>query len=155
MRRPPHPTGKVFVDHPDEAPHLDLANAIYGLLLQLIVPSFGRTGRDAARAQRAHLDAAIALMPATRGTDRKGVSLNPSNIGHAKVVLRTYLTFASSQHGPRHKQCYDRRNGRTYPDNSHVHCHGGIGLMTPASLHVGLGAHRAARPYPQGRLRPA
>lgn len=110
MRRPPHPTGKVFVDHTDAAPHLDFANAIHGLLLQLIVQSFGRTGRDAARAQRAHLDAAISLMteldlasrllarlPATREPNgpRAGMtftmlrSVEPYFSGTAEVALLT------------------------------------------------------------------
>ncbi|MDQ6619451.1 MAG: ferritin-like protein [Pseudomonadota bacterium] len=62
MRRPPEPENKVFVNHSESARVLDLANAIYGLLLRLLVQAFGQTGVDSARQQRQHVSAAIELM---------------------------------------------------------------------------------------------
>jgi hypothetical protein len=62
MRRPPEPEDKVFVRARPAAAVLDLANAVYTMLLQLVLQSFGRTGRDAPAGQRRHLDAAIGLM---------------------------------------------------------------------------------------------
>lgn len=62
MRRPPEPEEKVFVDDPAAARVLDFANAVYGLLLRLLVQAFGRTGPQAAAEQDRHLSAAITLM---------------------------------------------------------------------------------------------
>ena len=62
MRRPPEPEDKVFVDDPEAARVLDFANAIYAMLLRLLVQAFGRTGASAAKAKALHLDAAIGLM---------------------------------------------------------------------------------------------
>lgn len=62
MRRPPEPEDKVFVDEPSAARVLDFANAIYAMLLRLLVQAFGRTGADAAKAKEQHIGAAIGLM---------------------------------------------------------------------------------------------
>jgi hypothetical protein len=64
MRRPPEPEDKVFVDEPSAARVLDFANAIYAMLLRLLVQAFGRTGPDAAKAKEQHIGAAIGLMHA-------------------------------------------------------------------------------------------
>lgn len=64
MRRPPEPEDKVFVDDPQAARVLDFANAIYAMLLRLLVQAFGRTGPDAAKAKDLHIGAAIGLMHA-------------------------------------------------------------------------------------------
>lgn len=62
MRRPPEPDDKVFVDEPAAARVLDFANAVYAMLLRLLVQAFGRTGAEAAKAKAQHLGAAIGLM---------------------------------------------------------------------------------------------
>ena len=62
MRRPPEPEDKVFVDQPSAARVLDFANAIYAMLLRLLVQAFGRTGAGAAKAKEQHIGAAIGLM---------------------------------------------------------------------------------------------
>jgi hypothetical protein len=64
MRRPPEPEDKVFVDEPAAARVLDFANAIYAMLLRLLVQAFGRTGKDVAKAKETHIGAAIGLMHA-------------------------------------------------------------------------------------------
>jgi len=60
MRRPPEPTGKLFVEAPDAARLLDLGNAQYGLMLRCLAQAFGRPG--AAEPKRIFIDAAIELM---------------------------------------------------------------------------------------------
>jgi CDGSH-type Zn-finger protein/uncharacterized Fe-S cluster protein YjdI len=60
MRRPPDPTGKLFVDAPDAARLLDLGNAQYGLMLRCLAQAFGRPG--GAEPKRVLIDAAIELM---------------------------------------------------------------------------------------------
>ena len=62
MRQPPEPDDKVFVDDPTAARVLDLANAIYGLILRLLVQSFGRQGPSARQVQERNMTAAIDLM---------------------------------------------------------------------------------------------
>jgi CDGSH-type Zn-finger protein/uncharacterized Fe-S cluster protein YjdI len=60
MRRPPEPTGKLFVDASDAAKLLDFGNAQYGLMLRCLAQAFGRPG--AAEPKRIFIDAAIELM---------------------------------------------------------------------------------------------
>lgn len=64
MWRPPTAEGKTFIAGWPAAAVLDLGNAVYGLLLQLIVQAFGRSGPDAAAAQRRAISGAIDLMHA-------------------------------------------------------------------------------------------
>ena len=78
MRRPPSPEGKTFVDAPDAARVLDLANAVYALLLQLIVQAFGRTGGRPVAGQARTLDAAIGLMHALAAISDRLVRLPAS-----------------------------------------------------------------------------
>jgi hypothetical protein len=61
LRRPPEPEGKVFIDDPLAARVLDLANAVYGLLLRFLLQAFGRED-DSGAAQRRYMSAAIDLM---------------------------------------------------------------------------------------------
>ncbi|KQW66974.1 hypothetical protein ASE17_19880 [Phenylobacterium sp. Root77] len=62
MWRPPAGDEMAYIDGRDAAPVLDLGNAVYGLLLQLVVQAFGRTGEGAGAAQRRLMAAAIDLM---------------------------------------------------------------------------------------------
>ncbi len=62
LRRPPEPGDKVFIDNPEAASLLDFACAAYGLLLRLLVQSFGRGGSDPSAEQRTLTSAAIELM---------------------------------------------------------------------------------------------
>lgn len=62
MWRPPAGEGMAYIDDPSAAPVLDLGNAVYGLLLQLVVQAFGRTGEHGAAAQQRAMSAAIELM---------------------------------------------------------------------------------------------
>ena len=64
LRQPPEPEGKTFVDQPEAAMLLDLACAIYGLLLRCLVQCFGRAGDDPERSQIVLMSAAIELMHA-------------------------------------------------------------------------------------------
>lgn len=49
LRRPSEPGDKLLVDHPNAAAMLDFACATYGLLLRLLVQSFGRLSPEAPR----------------------------------------------------------------------------------------------------------
>ncbi|HEX2493361.1 MAG TPA: ferritin-like domain-containing protein [Steroidobacter sp.] len=60
MRRPPTAADKVFVEAPDAAQALDLANALYGQMLRCLAQAFGCAGD--ADGQRMLIDAAIELM---------------------------------------------------------------------------------------------
>jgi hypothetical protein len=62
MRRPPEPEDKVFIDDPSSAQVLDVANAVYGLLLRFLVQAFGREKAHAAQSR--FLGCAIDLMHA-------------------------------------------------------------------------------------------
>ena len=62
LRRPPEPGDKVFIDNPEAAALLDFACAAYGLLLRLLVQSFGRGGSDPSTEQKTLASAAIELM---------------------------------------------------------------------------------------------
>ena len=62
LRRPPEPGDKVFIDNPEAAALLDFACAAYGLLLRLLVQSFGRGGPDSSAEQKTLASAAIELM---------------------------------------------------------------------------------------------
>lgn len=64
MRRPPEPEDKVFIDEPSAARVLDFANAIYAMLLRLLVQAFGHTGAEAEKVKALHIGAAIQLMHA-------------------------------------------------------------------------------------------
>jgi CDGSH-type Zn-finger protein/uncharacterized Fe-S cluster protein YjdI len=60
MRRPPEAADKVFVEAPDAAQLLDLANALYSQMLRCLAQAFGRPG--APDAKRLLVDTAIELM---------------------------------------------------------------------------------------------
>ncbi|WP_332811505.1 ferritin-like domain-containing protein [Sphingomonas sp.] len=62
LRRPPEPEDKVFIDAREAAVLLDFACAAYGLLLRLLVQSFGREPTDALARQKRLFAAAIELM---------------------------------------------------------------------------------------------
>lgn len=64
MRRPPDPAGKTYVDHPDTAPVMDAANAIYAAMLRALVQGFAETEPTRKRAcLDASVDAMRALVP--------------------------------------------------------------------------------------------
>ena len=62
LRRPPEPQDKVYIDDPKAAELLDFACATYGLLLRLLVQSFGRQGLERRAQQERLISAAIDLM---------------------------------------------------------------------------------------------
>jgi hypothetical protein len=64
MRLPPEPDDKVFIADPKAARVLDFANAVYGLVLRLLVQSFGRIAEGATSGPNRCLNAAIELMHA-------------------------------------------------------------------------------------------
>jgi CDGSH-type Zn-finger protein/uncharacterized Fe-S cluster protein YjdI len=63
MRHPPTPEDKIYIDLDPAASMLDLANATYVHMLRLLVQAYAETRGE--RAQRAQVDAAVALMYAT------------------------------------------------------------------------------------------
>ena len=65
MNRPVVAEGHSFVDAPATAPVLDVANAAYGLMVQLLARAFGHV--DEAQARKALADAAIELMAVAIG----------------------------------------------------------------------------------------
>jgi hypothetical protein len=90
MRRPPEPEGKVFIDAPAAARVLDFANAIYGVLLRLIVQAFGRQGPNVVSMQRAYLSAAIGLMHLLERTSSMLVRMPAS---HNDIETHAGMTF--------------------------------------------------------------
>jgi hypothetical protein len=60
MRRPPTPEGRVWIEAPEAAAAVDLANAIYLHMLRCLTQGFGRVGGGPAQA--ALIDAAIDCM---------------------------------------------------------------------------------------------
>ena len=63
MRKPMNAANRVHIDHPVAAEVLDLANALYGLMLRLLAQSYGRPPVEA-DGKRLFADAAIAVMGA-------------------------------------------------------------------------------------------
>jgi hypothetical protein len=94
LRLPPSPEDKVFVDHPDAAALLDFTCSVYGLLLRLLVQSFGRTGSEPAREQKTLISAAITLMHTLAGASDQLTRLPASsskpgvNAGMSFTMLR-------------------------------------------------------------------
>jgi hypothetical protein len=99
MRRPPEPEGKVFIDAEPAARVLDLANAVYGMLLRCLVQAYSKSATSARSEKERMLSAAIDLMhvlsivaktlaklPAVRG--HQGV-----NAGMTFTVLRGVEPF--------------------------------------------------------------
>jgi hypothetical protein len=99
MRRPPEPEGKVFIDAEPAAKVLDLANAVYGMLLRCLVQAYSKSASAAISEKERMLSTAIDLMhvlgivaktlatlPATR--DHQGI-----NAGMTFTVLRGVEPF--------------------------------------------------------------
>src|SRR4029434_11186640 len=63
QRRPPIPEGRVWVTEPLASKYIDMANAIYNLMLRVFVQGFSVTGRSR-ESKGALLDTAYALMHA-------------------------------------------------------------------------------------------
>jgi hypothetical protein len=101
MRRPPEPEGKVFIDAEPAAKVLDLANAVYGMLLRCLVQAYSKSATATKSEKERMLSTAIDLMhvlsmvaktlaqlPATR--DHQGI-----NAGMTFTVLRGVEPFIS------------------------------------------------------------
>lgn len=84
MRRPLVDTDRVFVDDPAAARVLDFGNAVYALLLRLLVQSFGRRGAEGAALRDRHLGAAIGLMHVL-GRAGRALARLPASDAHAGV----------------------------------------------------------------------
>ncbi|HYP13024.1 MAG TPA: ferritin-like protein [Bryobacteraceae bacterium] len=100
MRRPPEPEGKVFIDAEPAARVLDLANAVYGMLLRCLVQAYSKSARSekdqilSAAIDLMHVlglvSKALAKLPATR--DYQGI-----NAGMTFTVLRGVEPFIHGQ----------------------------------------------------------
>src|SRR5205807_2305218 len=61
MRRPPDPTGRVFVEDTQAALVLDFANALYGHMLRCLAAAYGRPTAESST-KRVMIETAIDLM---------------------------------------------------------------------------------------------
>jgi len=116
MRRALDPAHRVFIDAPEAARVLDLANAVYGHALRCLVQGYGR-GRDGATGKRVFLDAGIDLMmvlsrigshlaslPASRShpginagvtfTMLRDVARLPSGDGEARIIAERLVEMS-------------------------------------------------------------
>jgi len=84
MRRPPEPEGKVFIDAEPAAMILDLANAVYGMLLRFLVQAYAKSATTAAPEKEQMLSAAIDLMHVLDITARTLAKL-PASLDHPDV----------------------------------------------------------------------
>lgn len=95
MRRPADAGNQIFIDDPIAARVLDLANAVYGLLLRCLVQSFGRVGPSASSWANAFISTAIDLMHVLAGLGSLLVRLPASaatsgvNAGMTFTMLRS------------------------------------------------------------------
>jgi Ferritin-like len=135
MRRPPEPEDKVFVNEPSAARVLDFANAIYAMLLRLLVQAFGRTGGDAAKAKELHIGAAIELMHvlAKAATALASMPASPAHPGNAR---RAQLHHAAR------RRALLRRRGRACPDRRAAE---GAARRRPGAGRAASGPRRAGR----------
>jgi CDGSH-type Zn-finger protein/uncharacterized Fe-S cluster protein YjdI len=98
MRRPPTPEDRVFVDAPDAARLLDLANAVYNQMLRCLIQAYGRIG-DEGRVKAELVDVAIGLMgvvtPLAEALTRLPASdAHPGvNAGMTFATMRFYQPF--------------------------------------------------------------
>ncbi len=90
MRQPPDPGDKVFVDAPGAARVLDFGNAVYALVLQLIVQAFHRPEVDADAAQSRLFDIAIELMHIL---SRTGTALTRMPASESNPEIHAGLSF--------------------------------------------------------------
>jgi len=103
LRRPPEPEDKIFIDDAAAAELLDFGCATYGLLLRLLVQSFGREG---AGQQAALVNGAIELMhvlgAAGRALARMPASLSAPGIhaGLSFTMLRGIEPLLQPSEGP-------------------------------------------------------
>ncbi len=89
MNRPLDPVNRVFVDMPEAARVLDLANAVYGQALRCLVQSYGRERGGTAKRQL--VDAAIDMMMILSEIGTHLASLPAS---HAHPGVNAGVTFA-------------------------------------------------------------
>lgn len=101
MRRPPTPEGKVFIEAPEAAAVVDLANAIYAQMLRLLIQAFGRVGPEAEKA--ALIDGAVDLMFALTPAAEHATTL-PARNGdascHAGMSFATIRSLSPIPYGP-------------------------------------------------------
>jgi len=95
LRQPPDPEDKVFIADPEAARLLDFTCAAYGLLLRLLVQTFGRTGKSAAADQAKIMDAALALMHVVGAASGQLARL-PANPDHEGVNAGMSFTMLRS-----------------------------------------------------------
>ncbi|SMC16365.1 Uncharacterized Fe-S cluster protein YjdI [Andreprevotia lacus DSM 23236] len=99
MRKPPDAQGRVWVAAPEAQALLDLANAIYELMLQCLSHGFAATDRNE---KRALIDAAITLMQALDPLGKqlarsKANEQDNCNAGMSFAALRQVASPASAQ----------------------------------------------------------
>ncbi|HYF57846.1 MAG TPA: ferritin-like protein [Burkholderiaceae bacterium] len=90
MRRPPEPEGKVYVDEPAAARVLDFSNAVYAMLLRLLVQAWGT--RPAEGTGAALMSAAIDLMHVL---GRSATALTRMPASRAAPGVRAGMSFTS------------------------------------------------------------
>lgn len=84
MRHPPEPEGKVFINAEPAAMILDLANAVYGMLLRCLVQTYAKSAAAAAPEKERMLSAAIDLMHVLEMTAKTLAKL-PAVLAHDGV----------------------------------------------------------------------
>lgn len=100
MRRPPDASDKVFIDHPQAAAILDVANAVYGHMLRFLSQAFGYPGPKVE--QQALVEAATELMQALSllGEDLSRQPATPSKPGiNAGLSFAMLRSVAALPHG--------------------------------------------------------
>lgn len=84
LRRPPEPEGKVFIDAEPAALVLDLANAVYGMLLRCLVQAYSKSAPAAAPEKEQLWSAAVELMHVLDRVAKALVKL-PASLAHPGV----------------------------------------------------------------------
>jgi hypothetical protein len=92
MRRPPDPTGLVYIDNPEAAAVLDAANAAYNLMLLCLTQAYGRPHGSDPSEKKKLVDAAIGIMD---GVLALGTALTylPASLAHPGI--NAGLTFTA------------------------------------------------------------
>ncbi len=84
LRRPAAPEGKVFINAEPAAMILDLANAVYGMLLRFLVQAYAKSAPTAAPEKERMVSAAIGLMHVLDRT-AKALAKLPACLDHPGV----------------------------------------------------------------------
>ena len=127
LRRPPRPEGRVWLENPDAAATVDLANASYGLMLRLLSQAYLLPGPSAEKSLT--VDLALGLMRAFTPLAEHAARLpaGPSNPGcHAGASFTALRDASPMPPGPPARRFIRERLGELAAAGAALHANLGV-----------------------------